>query len=329
MLDLTWPLALLLLPVPLIARRFLVARAREITHFPLPDRLANALSGLNARERHGDRGKLALTWAIWFALVLAVAQPRLVFQAEALPMTGHELVLAIDLSKSMQQRDFVLDGVASDRLSAVKRVAGDFLRARQGDRIGLVVFADEAFVAAPLSFDTANVAYQLDRASIGLAGRATAIGDALGLALNKLRSSAAASRAVILLSDGVNNAGTVDPLSAAALAGKLGVRIHTIVIGAEDRVQVTADGRKTIAPKVVLDTEVLRKIAASTAGQFFRVRTMEELRAVYDRIDQLEAAEALAPPFTPSRPLSYFCLIAALISVGILFVRQHFGWAAQ
>jgi len=310
--ELAWPWLLLLLPLPWLAARLLRPAADAGAALPVPARLGRALLALPQPAGRSAILAALLRWSTWLALLLAAAQPSQVLEAQVVPMTGRDIFLAVDLSRSMRQQDFELDGAVTDRLSVVKRVAGDFLRARQGDRIGLVVFADEAFVAAPLSFDSAQVAYLLDDVEIGIAGGATALGDALGLTLRKLNDSGAKSRAVILLSDGANNAGTVDPLSAAALAGELGVRVYTIAMGAEDRVGRTARGERTIAPAVNLDVDTLADVARVTGGRFFRVRTTDELRAVYDALDRLEPTELAAPPVTRRRDLVPLCLALAL-----------------
>jgi len=310
--ELAWPYLMLLLPLPWLAARLLRPAADTGAALSVPPRLGRALLALPQPPDRVGRLAQGLRWLLWAALLLAAAQPRQVLEAQALPVTGRDIFLAVDLSRSMRQQDFELDGAVTDRLTVVKQVAGDFLRAREGDRIGLVVFADEAFVAAPLSFDNARVAYLLDEVEIGLAGGATALGDALGLTLRKLRDSDAVTRTVILLSDGANNSGTVEPLSAAALAGELDVRVYTIAIGAEDRVAETASGQRTIAPAVNLDVETLQEIARVTDGRFFRVRTTAELRRVYDTLDRLEPTELLAPPVTRVRDLVPLCLALAL-----------------
>ena len=214
-------------------------------------------------EGRGRRRTL-LTWTLWAALVAALAGPRLVLSATALPASGREIMIAMDLSGSMERRDFALDGETVSRLAAVKRIGADFIRRRAGDRIGLVIFADQAYVAASPSFDTATVAHALEEANIGLVGRSTGIGDGLGLALRRLDPKDAGieagqpppstAKVVILLSDGANNAGQTKPTDVAELARDLGIKVYTIALGPRDL--PNADGEQD-----VVDVETLREMA--------------------------------------------------------------------
>lgn len=310
-LQFDWPWLLILLPLPLIAllvggkgRQTLPNSAQRAPSIP------PALSaGLTAAAEGGRAGRSSgrlLDWLIWCALVVAIAQPTRPGAVTVTPVSGRALVLAVDLSGSMERKDFTLDGVTDNRLRVVQRVASDFIMQRQGDRIGLVVFGKEAFSAAPLTFDLFSVADTLDGVGIGMTGRSTAIGDAIGLSLQMLREDPAREKAIVLLSDGTNNAGSVEPEAAATLAQTLGVRIHTIALGS-DRV---AEGGYSTAPSADLDEATLEAIADSAQGAFFRARTSDELSAIYDTIDQLESAAIDAPPSRPRADLRHWPLIA-------------------
>ncbi|WP_375453376.1 VWA domain-containing protein [uncultured Methylobacterium sp.] len=303
--DLAAPVALVLLPLPLLARRLIPAEAAGGSGaLRVPASLvAQSQAGAEVAAR-GRRRTWAI-WTLWAALVVALSGPRLVLPATALPASGREIMLAMDLSGSMERRDFALDGETVNRLVAVKRVGADFIRRRAGDRIGLVIFADQAYVAASLTFDTASVARALEEATIGLVGRSTGIGDGLGLALRRLDPKdadtgpgrpAASSKAVILLSDGANNAGQTTPKDVAALAAELGIRVHTIALGPRD--MADADGEQD-----VVDTETLREMARLSGGTAFRVKTTADLIAVADAIDALEGGRAKAPPLPLRRDL--------------------------
>ena len=191
-----------------------------------------------------------------------------------------------------------------------------------GDRVGLVVYGKEAFIASPLTFDLNAVADILDSAGIGMAGRSTAIGDAIGLAIQTLRDDPAANKAIVLLSDGTNNAGSVEPESAAELAKSLGIRIHTIAMGSED----TETGGYNTAQSADLDEDTLRAVSQNTLGKFFRARTRSDLQAVYNAIDQLETADVEAPPVILRHDLhlwSQVMLLGLLITMAVLRrVRQ-------
>ena len=322
--DLASPWALLALPLPLLAARLIPPEeAGGSGALRVPDTLvAGARAGADIALR--GRRRAVLVWTLWAALIAALSGPRLVLPAVALPASGREIMIAMDLSGSMERRDFTLDGETVTRLAAVKRVGTDFIRRRAGDRIGLVIFADQAYVAASLSFDTASVARALDEATIGIAGRSTGIGDGLGLALRRLEPKApaaegdrpAAGRAVILLSDGANNAGQTAPKDVAALAREVGVKVYTIALGPRD--MADADGEQD-----VVDTETLRDMARTSGGEAFRVRTTDDLVRVAEAIDRLEGGRAAAPPLALRRDLWPWPAALAFLCAGALLAARR------
>jgi Ca-activated chloride channel family protein len=324
--DLAAPWILLALPLPLLAARLLPAEPEGGSGALLvPGTLVGAArSGADLAAR--GRRRAALVWTLWVALVVALSGPRLVMPAAALPASGREIMIAMDLSGSMERRDFALDGETVNRLTAVKRVGTDFIRRRAGDRIGLVIFADQAYVAAAPSFDTAAVARALDEATIGISGRSTGIGDGLGLALRRLDPKDAptgaeggptpSAKAVILLSDGANNAGQTAPKDVAALARELGIKVYTIALGPRD--MADADGEQD-----VVDTETLRDMAQASGGEAFRVRTTEDLVRVADAIDRLEGGRALAPPLPLRRDLWPWPAALALAAAAALLATRR------
>lgn len=322
--DLASPLALLLLPLPWLAARLMPAEAMGASGaLRVPASVvADAARGDGVAAR--GRARTLLTWALWSGLVAAVAGPRLVLPATALPASGREIMLVMDLSGSMERRDFSLDGDTVTRLAAVKRVGTDFIRRRAGDRIGLVIFANESYVAASPSFDTATVARALDEATIGLVGRSTGIGDGLGLALKRLVPTTpgaeggppATARVVVLMTDGANNAGQTTPRDVAELARELGVRVHTLALGPRDL--SNADGEQD-----VVDTETLREVARISGGQAFRVKTTDDLVAVADAIDAIEGGRLRAPPVPLRRDLwPWPAGFAFLCAAGLLAARR-------
>lgn len=315
-LSLATPLALLLLPLPLLA--FLLPAAKPTGGRPLdvPETIAARLDSAagSAANPLGRATRLALPVLVWIALVVALAGPRTVAPTAALPLSGRDIVMALDLSGSMDRKDFELDGRPVRRLDALKSVAAEFVRRRAGDRIGLVVFAERAFFAAAPSHDVEGVARVVETATIGIAGRSTAIGEGLGLALKRLDASPARSRVVILLSDGANNAGSVGPSDVAGLARELGIRVHTIAMGQAELGDAGADSD-------AVDAATLRRIAELSGGTAFRVRTTAELEAVTRAIDALEADGGLAPARIVERdlwpwPAGLAFLLALLIAVG-------------
>lgn len=288
--EFTTPLFLALLPAPLLLLAFWGTAPGPGGAFTLPRSIRDRLQAQAAASIGGwFVWPLAAATIAWIGLVIALAGPRVADAVAALPASGRDIMFALDLSGSMTKQDFKLNGALVSRLELVKHVGSELIRRRDGDRIGLVVFAETALVAAPLSFDTRAVAHALDEMEIGLVGRSTAIGEGLGLALKRLADSTSPSRIVILLSDGANTAGSVDPLAVAGLAKSLGVRIYTIGLGVDD---TTTNPNKYDA----VDFEALQNIARIGGGAAFRARTGEDLDAAAHAIEALAAGAASAPP---------------------------------
>ncbi len=234
-------------------------------------------------------------------------------RATELPETGRNLILAADLSGSMESPDLDIGGEQVTRLDVVKKVAGAFIERRQGDRVGLILFGSQAYLQAPLTFDRTTVRHLLDQAMIGIAGRETAIGDAIGLAIKRLRQAPEGMAVLILLTDGANTAGRVPPRQAADLAAQAGLKIYTIGIGAE-RMRVRGlFGSRTVNPSADLDEEMLTYIADTTGGHYFRARDLEALQAVYRQIDTLEPAAGGSRVVRPITSLYPWPLGAALL----------------
>lgn len=293
-LNFATPAALVLLPVPLLMLVLSAGRPTSSSGLWLPasirDRLLREGAGkVGAGSFSQSSWQLAAAGLAWIGLIVALAGPRMAGAVVALPAAGRDIMLVLDLSGSMTQMDFALDGVPASRLDVLKQIGSELIRRREGDRIGLIVFAETAFAAAPLSFDVRAVARTLNEMEIGLVGRSTAIGAGLGLALKRLADSTAPSRVVILLSDGANNAGSSDPAAVARLARELGAKVYTIGFGVDDRSARSND------PEAV-DFEALRHVAEIGGGAAFRARTGAELDEALRAIEALEAGPAPAPP---------------------------------
>ena len=315
---LAWPWALFALPLPWLVWRLppLRRRAGPALRVPLGDRLARVAS--DGAAGTGRRFPWLLVLA-WVALCLAAARPQQLGEAVQPPSQGRELMLALDLSGSMQEPDMVLGGRPVDRLTAAKAVLADFLDRRAGDHIGLLVFGRRAYVLAPLTRDHATVRQQLADSVVGLAGQETAIGDAIGLAVKRLRpgagEGAGRDRVLVLLTDGVNTAGLLDPLKAAELAADTGVRVHTIAFGGEGALslfgfQIPRGGED-------IDEDTLRAIAEATGGIFFRARDTGELAGIYGEIDRLEPVELQGPTVRPKVERYHWPLAAGFL-LGLL-----------
>lgn len=315
MIEVALPWALAALPLPLIVRRLLPAARERGGALRVP--FFRALAEASAQDGGSSRRGIfvvALKTLAWALLVVAAAQPQWVGPPQAVPTQGRDLMLALDLSESMRTPDFVVGGRAVDRFRVVRAVARDFTLNRTGDRVGLVLFGTRAFLQAPLTPDLATVAKLLDDSEVGLAGQATAIGDALGLAVKHLHERPDGERVLVLLSDGESNAGVLDPKRAAELARDAGVRVYTIGVG-------TGNGNRRAQRRPVngaADEATLREIAATTGGRYFRADDTESLVGVYREIDALEPTTGDPATVRPVRALFPWPLGAALALTGLL-----------
>jgi Ca-activated chloride channel homolog len=316
MWTLAWWWMLALLPLPWLARRFLPAQPLDTSaalKVPAGSAFADLAQGGARSTRPSAR--LLLLATVWTLTVIAAARPQFVGDAVALPVSGRDLLLAVDLSGSMEEQDFQLAGQWVDRLTATKAVAKEFIANRVGDRLGLILFGREAYLQAPLTFDRTTVQTLLDESAIGLAGKETAIGDAIGLAIRTLDDAGVEEgrRVVVLLTDGANTAGAVDPRKAAELAAQRSVVIYTIGIGADALTVRSLFGLRQINPSADLDEETLGAIAATTGGRYFRARDTEEFAEIYALLDELEPAESEEAGFRPVTELFYWPLALALL----------------
>ncbi len=326
-----WVWAFAWLPLPLLVRRLLppVHRPQAAAYVPFAGEWSVLDSGQPDRF---SRLQMWLLAAIWVLLVVAAARPQWVGDAVALPVSGRDLMLAVDISGSMQIRDFELSGKVVDRLTATKTVADAFIARRQGDRVGLILFGSHAYVQTPLTFDRATVRQLLDEAVVGLAGKATAIGDAIGLATKRLqqgKTMASQEQVLILLTDGVNDAGAVAPLQAAELAAKKGLTIYTIGIGADAMMIQSFFGMQKVNPSAQLDEKTLMAIAEKTGGRYFRAHDSQELQKIYHLIDKLEPVKKDVQHYRPHHALFIWPLAAALLlAMGLLSMRAlgRFSW---
>lgn len=326
-IEFAWPWLFAALPLPLLA--LLLPRAPRsepaALHFPFYAALRDSLPAHGGQR---SRPRLALAVLAWLLLVLAAARPQLIGESVQLPVSGRSLMLAVDISGSMQNEDMTVRGHQLSRLNAVKIVAGDFIEQRRGDRIGLILFGDEAYLQAPLTLDRNTVRTLLEEAQIGLAGQQTAIGDAIGLAIKRLRQEPASNRVLILLTDGANTAGNVDPLKAAGLAAHEGVRIYTIGIGSgEMRVQTPFGPRRVATGD--LDEATLEAIAEKTGGRYFRARDTARLKQIYELLDRIEPLSEDRQAWRPVDELYAWPLGAALLlSVLIALAAAYRGHAS-
>lgn len=319
MIQFEWLWVFLALPLPLIVR-LLTPPARGERDAALRTPFMEDFDAATGTRSEGFRSWWALALAViaWLLLVTAAARPQWIGDPLELPASGRDLMLAVDLSGSMKAADFELNGRAVDRLTATKAVAGEFIKRREGDRLGLILFGENAYLQTPLTFDRQTVQTLLDESVIGLAGRKTAIGDAIGLAVKRLRDNAGESRVLILLTDGANTAGEIEPARAAALAATTGLKIYTIGVGADEMIVPSLFGQRRVNPSQDLDEDTLREIAAETGGKYFRARNTAELEEIYRLLDTLEPVEVAALSFRPTVSLFHWPLALALVVMAAL-----------
>ena len=316
MYDLLWWWMFLLLPLPWLVRLVFKPAQQQAGRALKVPFLEDFQQGKQAFSRSWHSWLALLLGALaWLMLLTAAARPVWIGDTVSLPMQGRDLMMAVDLSGSMQEQDFILNRQVVDRLVATKAVAGEFISKRSGDRIGLVLFGDQAYLQAPLTFDRHTVLQLLKESAIGLAGERTAIGDAIGLALKRLQNSPEKNRVLILMTDGANTAGSVSPLEAADMAAAAGLKIYTVGIGSESDAARSLFGFQLMNPNADLDERSLRAIADKIGGQYFRARDTEEFHKIYAELDRLEPVEQAAQQWRPQQELFRWPLLAAFVLV--------------
>jgi len=312
MIHFEWPWLLAALPLPLIIR-WLVPAKMPVEQAALKVPFLDDFSDAETRAiSQSQQWPLLLAALAWLFLVIACSRPQWLGDPIEQAVSGRDLMLAVDLSGSMEEQDFVINKRSVDRLTAAKMVAGDFINRRVGDRVGLILFGTQAYLQTPLTFDRKTVMTLLNESVLGLAGENTAIGDAIGLAVKRLKNEQANSRVLVLMTDGANTAGEVSPLKAAELAAANHLKIYTIGIGADEMIVRSFFGNRKINPSADLDEKSLIKIAESTGGQYYRARNTEELNNIYMRLDELEPVEKDKQYFRPRSELYYWPLSLAL-----------------
>jgi len=323
MIHFEWLWVFLVLPLPLLIR-YLLAPVTVVENAALRVPFIEDFTRLGYAEHRTvlKQWPLWVATLAWLLLVTATARPQWWGEPIELPVSGRDLMMAVDLSGSMREKDFRLEGKTVDRLTATKWVAGKFVERRIGDRLGLILFGEQAYLQTPLTFDRKTVQTLLYESAIGLAGQKTAIGDAIGLAVKRLRRQETNSRVLILLTDGANTAGEVEPLKAADIAAEENLKIYTIGIGADEMVIRDFFGTRRVNPSSDLDEKALTAIAEKTGGRYFRARDIRELEKIYAMLDKLEPIEQDKLYFRPTKALYPWPLGFALLLVSLLIINR-------
>ncbi len=321
-IEWAWPWAAFALPLPILVY-FLLPAVRQVRDRALRVPTLEPFKHVQAGATKSGKALLSglILALMWMALVTAAARPQSFGEAVGMPISGRDLMLCIDISGSMNEQDLYSGQQRVTRMAVVKYVASDFVARRSGDRIGLIMFGSNAYVQSPLTYDHETIQHFLDEAVVGLAGRSTAIGDAIGLGVKRLRDRPAESRVLILLTDGENSEGAVDPIDAAQIAAENDIRIYTIGVGSDSAGSIF--GGAFGSRRSAIDEVTLKTIAAQTGGQYFRARDQRELESIYRDIDRLEPTDKDDLDFRPLRELFVWPLSAALLlSVLWAFTRR-------
>ncbi len=318
MISFAWPWLFWMLPLGILVYMLVPAVSKgreEALYVPF----FNVFKKLSSEGRAVSASSFWNRLFFFSALVfftLALMRPQQAEKPIPLSAKSRNLMMAVDLSGSMEETDFSLNGRSASRLEVVKKQAFDFLEKRKGDKIGLILFADQAFLAVPLTLDHSSVQEMLREAEVGMAGQQTALGDAVGLALKKMEGLPEESKVLVLLSDGVANAGALRPERAAKLAKEHGVRIYTIGLAAENRIFSTFFGDFAV-PGTDLDEQTLRLLAEETGGKYFKASASGQLKEIYEMIDKLEPIETKDRYFRPVTELFYLPLC---VSMGLFWL---------
>ena len=316
--------AVLLLLIPAIGHLFLMLRRK-------PSTVTHSLAS-NIAKLAGEKGR---KWSLLVPLLrtlclillaLTAARPQLYNVSREIRSPGVDILLCLDTSGSMRALDFTLDGEPVSRLVAVKKVVSDFIQKRDMDRIGLIVFGENAFTQAPLTLDKGLLLELVDHMKIGMAGDSTSIGTAIAIGSKRLKDLKAKSKILILLTDGRHNAGDITPVEAAEAAHALGIKIYTIGVGGKGPVPFkirTVFGERVVHQQVDLDEKVLKKIAQLGKGKYFRAADTEALAEIYDIIDKEEKTESKVKEFFHFEELYLYALIPAVFLLGMeLFLKN-------
>ena len=322
MIQFEWLWMFAIAPLPLLLRWLLPpADAIKEAALRVPSLAPFAIdTGMRVGKFSQRRWLIYPALLAWLLLVTAAARPIWLGDPVELPVSGRDLMLAVDTSGSMQTPDFVIRGQQVNRLEAVKEIASDFIERRVGDRIGLILFGSQAYIQTPLTFDRKTVQTLLQESAIGIAGEQTAIGDAIGLAIKRLLQNNQGNKVLILLTDGASNAGEIQPLKAAELAAKEGLTIYTIGVGADEMLVNSFFGTQRVNPSADLDEKTLSAIAKATGGRYFRARDSKQLNQIYSELDKLQPVTQDKQTFRPQRALFYWPLSLALFIAGLLLI---------
>jgi Ca-activated chloride channel family protein len=311
MINLALPWLLLALPLPLLMYLLPAKNQSQAAALKMPLLIQGSVNqSFSSKSKNSPKVLFLLIWSL---VVISASQPQWLGEAVNVPTEGREMMIAVDLSGSMQVEDMQLNGSAVNRLDMLKALLGDFIERRTGDRLGLILFGDDAYMQTPMTFDRKTVQQMLDEAVLGLVGKQTAIGDAIALAVKRFDAKKQSNRVLLLLTDGQNTAGKITPEQALELAVAKDITIYSVGIGADVMIQNSLFGKRRINPSSELDEESLQQLASETGGHYFRARDSQDMSEIYQLLDELEPIEQDQQQMRPLTALFYWPLTIALL----------------
>lgn len=322
MITFAWPWLLLLCPLPLFIYWLPKKNDAQASAALIIPQLIES-SSVKATNQEKKKAPLIILSICWLLAVVALSQPQWLGDAIDIPTEGREMMIAVDLSGSMQIEDMELNGRTVNRLDMLKVVLGDFIERRVGDRLGLILFGDDAYMQTPMTFDRKTVKQMLDESVLGLVGRKTAIGDAIGLAVKRFDAKQKSNKVLLLLTDGQNTAGKISPEQALELAVAKNITIYSIGIGADVMLQESLFGTRRVNPSSELDERTLTKLANETGGKYFRAKDSQGMSQIYQLLDQLEPIEQEQQQMRPLTALFYWPLATALLISMLYFLALN------
>jgi Ca-activated chloride channel family protein len=325
MISFAWPWLFALLPFPLIIY-FLPAKksANQQSALIMPTLINVPSTKINEQQKR--KAPLVVLSLCWLLVVIAMSRPQWLGEAIDIPSEGREMMIAVDLSGSMEIEDMSLNGRGVNRLQMLKVVLGEFIERRVSDRLGLILFADDAYMQTPMTFDRKTVKQMLDESELNLVGRKTAIGDAIALAVKRFDAKEESNKVLLLLTDGQNTAGKITPEQALELAIAKKITIYTVGIGADSMIQQSLWGSQRINPSGDLDEESLANLAEKTGGRYFRARDSQGMSEIYSLLDKLEPIKQEQQQMRPLSALYYWPLALAALLCFIYLLSLHFSF---
>ena len=336
MLVFIWPWMAVLLLLPIISWLLLPGNNKNNNEnlpeilFPYTDRLQTAFDkGQKIKQSKSKFWLVATLSLLWLFLVLTVMRPELVDRSTYINRQGYDIMLAVDISPSMNAPDMSTKDKKASRLEAVKEVVSNFIETRKGDRLGLILFGEYAYLQAPMTLDNFAISKMLNNALPGMAGLSTAIGDAIGISIRELRNRSSKSKVVILLTDGTDTSSNLPPIDAAQIAEKYGIRVYTIGVGSDNAISYYDQMGNVTSVEAAINEELLQKIANITGGQYFRAKDDYSLEKIYSKINELEKIDLTAREYRSESlhkyPLGIACVLFLILCLMPLYNRYRYG----